>query len=169
MATPALLAPALLAVVSLTATAWAQEVKVLAKQEAWGVYLHERNGTRMCFAAAQPRTSEPATAKRDQIFFYITSWPREGVKAEISVKIGYALKKGSTVTIAVGSSAFRLATKDDRAFVADSAEEQRLIEAMRNAKSMTVAGVSERGTQTKDTYVLTGLGPALERISKGCT
>lgn len=165
---PALLASCLLAALAVTAAAKAEDVSVIAKQDAWTVYLREGNDARMCFAAAQPRLSEPATAKREPIFFYVTAWPREGVKGEVSVKVGYKLKRGSAVTLAVGSSAFKLGTKDDRAFIADSAEERRLLDAMRKATSMTVMGESERGTKTKDTYALAGFGPALDKVAQGC-
>lgn len=142
---------------------------VIAKQDAWTVYLREANGARLCFAAAQPRQSEPATAKRDPIYFYVSTWPRDGVKSEVSVKLGYALKKGSTVTVAVGPASFKLTTKDDRAFLSDDGDERRLIDVLRKGGTMTVSGVSERGTQTKDTYPLAGAVAALDTIARGCS
>lgn len=166
-ATPRLLAP--IAGLLLCTTAWAEEVQIIARQEAWTIYLHESKSSRICFAAAQPRQSEPATAKRDPIFFYISTWPGEAAVSEVSVKAGYLLRKGSNVTVAIGTSSFRLSVKDDRAFVADAADEKRLLETLRKGGTMTVTGVSERGTQTKDTYSLAGLGPALDRVSQGCS
>lgn len=164
-----LLAPAVLASMLATHAAKAEEVTIAAKFDAWTVFLYESGGARLCFAALPPRLSEPTTAKRDAIYFYATSWPADGVTAEISVKMGYTIKKGSTVTVAAGASAFRLAAKDDRAFLAESAEEKRLVEALRKGGSMTVSGESERGTKTKDTYPLAGAGPALDMVGRGCT
>lgn len=161
-------ASAAVAGLAIAGTALAEEVMVIARQDAWTVYLREAGGTRLCFAAAQPRQSEPATAKRDPIYFYVSSWPRDGVRSEVSIKLGYALKKGSTVTVAVGQAAFKLTTKDDRAFPSEE-DERRLIEVLRKGGTMTVSGVSERGTQTKDTYPLTGAVAALDTIARGCS
>jgi hypothetical protein len=166
---PAILAPFLFVALVATVGLRAEEVQVVARQEGWSAYLHEVAGKRTCFAAAQPKSSEPATAKRDAIYFYVTSWPRDGITGEVSVKVGYPLKKGSTVTVAIGADAFKLVVKDDRAFVSDSGEEKRLVGAMRKGGTMTVSGVSERGTQTKDTYPLAGVVEALDSLKPRCS
>ncbi len=99
------------------------------------------------------RAKEPATANRAKIVLYISAWPKEGVKSEISIKMGYPVKTGSTVAVTVGSDAFDLFGKDDRAFVADPTEELKLIEAMKKGSKLTVQGSSEKGTVT-DRHVL---------------
>lgn len=165
---PAALATVLLAALLGAAAARAEQVQVIGRQDSWTIYRHETGQTRLCFAALQPRLSEPTTAKRDPIYFYVTVWPREGVTGEISFKLGYPLRKGSTVTVAIGASAFKLATMDDRAFVADGAEEKRLVDALRKGATLTVSATSERGTLTKDTYALAGAVPVLEKVAAGC-
>jgi hypothetical protein len=134
----------------------AQVTKLVSKFNDWVLYAHESPQTKICFAAAQPKSSEPARARRDMVLFYVSAWPKDGVKSEISVKIGFVLKKGSDVTVTVGASSFKLFTKDERAFVNDAAEEAKLIDALKKAPSMTVEATSEGGTVTKDTYSLSG-------------
>ncbi len=91
---------------------------------------------------------------------------RPGVR--LRVKLGYALRKGSDVTLAVGSSSFKLFVSGDRAYVADATEELKLLEAMRKGSTMTVQGTSERGTSTTDTYSLAGISQALAAVASNC-
>ncbi|HWK33449.1 MAG TPA: hypothetical protein VNR51_07195, partial [Hyphomicrobium sp.] len=70
-------------------TAAAQNVDLVEKQGAWSVYADSANPKEVCFIAAQPQAVEPLGANRGPIFFYISAWPKESVKTEPSVKVGY--------------------------------------------------------------------------------
>jgi hypothetical protein len=146
----------------------AQSVKTIGTYSSWTSFTHGEAASLLCFATAQPSKQEPSGAKRDPAFVYVSSWPKDGVKAEISVKIGYALRKGSDVTLAVGSSTFKLFAHGDRAYVADATEELKLLEAMRRGNTMTVKGTSDRGTSTTDTYSLAGITQALQAMATNC-
>ena len=50
------------------------------------------------------------------MFLYVTAWPGDGVKTEISLKAGQPFKKGSEAVASVGGSTFKLFTVADRAF-----------------------------------------------------
>jgi hypothetical protein len=134
----------------------------------WALFDHDTPQMRTCFVLLGPKSSEPAAAKRDSIYFYVSAWPREGVKSEVSVKVGYPLKKGSEVTVTVGANTFKLFTRDDRAFIAEPADEQKLLDALRKGSTMVVQGTSERGTVTKDTYSLAGAPRALQTLLSTC-
>lgn len=146
----------------------AQSAKIVNKINDWTTYAHEAAQAKTCFSLAPPRSSEPAAAKRDPVYFYISAWPKDGVKSEVSVKIGYPFKKGTNVTVTVGTTAFKLFTKDDKAFVGEPGDELKLLDAMKKASTMVVEGVSERGTVTKDTYALAGLNQALQSLTAAC-
>ena len=92
----------------------------------------------------------------------------DGVKAEISVKLGYPIKTGSDITVMVGNDTFTLFPKEERAYVADATEELKLIEAMKKGSKLTVQATSERGTATTDTYSLAGLSQALQALAAAC-
>lgn len=134
----------------------------------WIVHQSSGGGSKICFAASQPKAKEPATANRSKIVLYVSAWPKEGVKSEISIKMGYPIKTGSTVAVTVGTDAFNLFSKDDRAFVSDATEELKLIEAMKKGSRLTVQGSSEKGTVTTDTYSLSGLGQAMQAVAAAC-
>jgi invasion protein IalB len=132
----------------------------------WTVNATPDAANKTCFAATQPTQKEPAGANRAPVVFYISAWPKEGVKSEISVKLGYKIKGDVTVTI--GMAAFTLFGKDDRAFVADPTQELKLLDEMRKGSKLVVQATSERGTATTDTYSLAGLSQALKSLGQSC-
>ena len=134
----------------------------------WGYFADDNPKQRTCFLATAPQSSEPAGSRRDSIYFYITAWPRDGVRTELSFKAGYPYRKGSEVTVTIGSDTFKLAPKDDRAFVVDPIEELKLLEAMKKGTTMVVQGVSARGTTTKDTFSLLGVSKAVGKLTAEC-
>ncbi|MFM9849813.1 MAG: invasion associated locus B family protein [Hyphomicrobiaceae bacterium] len=134
----------------------------------WTAHAHQDAKAKICYAASQPKTQEPKAAKRDPAFFYVSAWPKDGVKTEVSVKIGYPLKKDSEVTVTVGKDTFKLFTTSERAFVGDPAQEVQLVETMKKGSTMQVRGTSERGTATIDTYSLNGLPQAMQALVELC-
>ncbi len=144
------------------------QTKLVGTHNSWSFYSHEEGSTRLCFAVGAPQSTEPAGARRDAVFFYVSAWPRDGVRSEISVKIGYPFRKGSEATVTIGNESFKLFTQEERAFVNDPFEELKLIEAMKKGSTMVVQGQSERGTTTKDTYSLAGMTRAMQSLTAGC-
>lgn len=134
----------------------------------WSVYTSQTGDTKICFAAAAPSEKKPAAANRATTLLYISAWPKDGVRSEVSVKLGYPIKAGSAITVSVGKDAFSLFPKDERAYVADATQELKLIEALKKGAKATVAATSERGTETTDTYTLTGLSQALQTMAAAC-
>ena len=149
--------------------ATAQTANPLEKHGDWIMYAVETGGSKLCFVTAQPSDTKPDGARRDAIHFYVSAWPKEGVKAEVSVKLGYPVKRGSAPTVSIGPQSFKLFVKDDKAFVADPTAELKLIDAMKKGGKILVEAVSERGTATSDIYSLTGFDRALQALSTKCT
>jgi hypothetical protein len=137
----------------------------------WTAYTSTDGGAKTCFVATQPTDSKYSPSKpkaRDQIFFMVTTIPAKKIKNEASTIIGYTFKEHSKVTVDVEGKKFTMFTDKDNAWIENQAQEATLIGAMKGAKTMTLEGVSKRGTTTTDTYTLTGLGPALDAIAKEC-
>ncbi len=142
--------------------------QVLARHADWTAFAHDDGTTKLCFAATQPKERQPATARRDPPHFYITSWPKTGTKAEVSIKLGYPVKKGSTVTVSIDTKPYKLFAEADRAFVADVTEEAAIVEALKKGRQLSVQATSERGTVTVDTYSLAGVTQALQAAMAAC-
>jgi hypothetical protein len=137
----------------------------------WTAYTSSDAGAKTCFVASQPTDSKYTPSKpkaRDQIFFMVTTIPGKKIKNEASTIIGYTFKDHSKVTVDVEGKKFTMFTDKDNAWIEDPAQEAPLVSAMKGAKTMTLEGVSARGTTTTDTYSLTGLAPALDAIAKEC-
>lgn len=134
----------------------------------WLVHQNAGGGPKICFAATQPKAKEPAGANRAKVVLYISAWPKEGVKSEFSVKLGYRIKPDAPVAVTVGDDAFQLFADEDRAYVADATEELKLIDAMKKGSKLVVKATSTRGTETTDTYSLNGIGQALDAVATAC-
>lgn len=148
--------------------AFAQTAKLLKTFRDWQVFVHEANDEKVCFAASAPKSTSPRGVNRGSIFLYLTTWQKDGVKNELSVKVGYTFKPESTPIVAVGSDSFQLYPKDDKAFMRDPAEERKLVDAMRKGSTLTIKGESSRGTSTEDKYSLFGLTAALNHVEQVC-
>jgi invasion protein IalB len=142
--------------------------KLVQKFDNWQVYVHEGQGEKICFAVSQPKAFEPKTAKRGPVFFYLTTWAKDNVRNEISVKIGYPMKADTSPVITIGKDQFELYPKDDKAFMRDPGEERKLLDAMKKGTTLTIKGVSARGTATTDHYSLAGLTAALTQLAASC-
>ncbi|MGD9785516.1 MAG: invasion associated locus B family protein [Hyphomicrobiaceae bacterium] len=153
------------------AVSWASQAgaaKLIEKNGDWSLFVHEAAQKKICFAASQPSDSAPNEAKREQIYFYVSAWPKDGVKSEVSVLLGYPVKKGSDVVVSVGGRDFKLFAQDDKAFVADPNDELKLIDAMRRGNDMKVAATSEAGTATEDSFSLRGITATLRSMDDKC-
>lgn len=146
----------------------AQTVDLVEHQGAWSLYADTATPKQVCFIAAQPQAVEPLGANRGPIYFYISAWPKDGVKTEPSIKVGYPIKADKEMTVTIGPDVFKLFAKGERGFVSDAAEEMKLIEAMKKGSDAVVRATSGRGTLTTDTYSLSGLAPALQKMADTC-
>lgn len=134
----------------------------------WTAYTFtEGNGT-VCFAAAQPTKTLPAGVRRGEIYTMVTHRPAEKSRGVVSFVIGYTFKKDSAVTVTIGKQKFTLMTDGDTAWTRDAKDDVALVKALRDGSTMTVAGVSSRGTKTTDTYSLAGSTAAFKAIDGAC-
>jgi hypothetical protein len=164
---------AVLALVALTAAPARAATPTLAGSFSdWFVYNTGTGKDRVCYALSQPKDAQPSTARRDPIFFLISTWPGRSVENEPSVVPGYAYKEGAKVQVRVGSDKFDFFTQnagsDGGAWMENGADEKRLITAMRAGTNMIVTGTSKRGTMTTDTYSLAGIAAALDKLTQVC-
>lgn len=147
--------------------AQSQSPTLLAESGDWQAYTYKSGGATVCYVVSQPKSSEPKTAKRDPVFFLVTHRPGQKIRNEVSTIIGYSFKKESKVELSIDEKGFTLFTNADGAW-ADTKDDKTVVEAMKKGRSMTVKGTSWRGTDTVDTYSLTGISNALDKIDGAC-
>ena len=144
--------------------ALAQQTKLVIESKDWTVYQHTGEPDNICFATSQPKETDPRGINRSSAYFYVSAWPKDGVKAEVSLKLGFNIKAGSDVEVQIGNGRFSLFPKGDKAFVNDPQQELKLIDAMKRGSFMTVTAESDQGTRIKDTYSLIGVTQAINSI-----
>lgn len=146
----------------------ASAAHLASRHGAWGLFHHTEAGQRLCFLATEPVDRLPKTAQRDAAVFYVTAWPRARIRAEVSIRLGYPIRKGSEATVTLDAQSFMLFAEADRVFVREAIVEGRLLEAMAKAAQVTVIATSERGVTTTDTYSLDGFAQGLKSMATDC-
>jgi hypothetical protein len=141
---------------------------LLEKIKDWTVFVYEGSDGRVCFAATAPTDMQPKAAKRTPVIFYVTTWQKDGVRNEVSVKLGYTMKANSDATVTIGGQNFALVADDDKAFAKDQADERKLLAAMTSGGPMIVKGTSAKGTATTDQYSLDGVSAAVQKLQEAC-
>jgi hypothetical protein len=155
--------------VSLAApSANAADPKELGTFGKWSAYVFTEDGNKVCYMASEPDKHEGNYTRRDKIYALVTHRPAEGTKNVFSYITGYPYKAGSDATVKVGSRTYTLFTQDETAWAPDAATDNQVIESIRKGSTMVVRGVSKRGTQTTDTFSLSGSAAAHDAISREC-
>jgi hypothetical protein len=133
----------------------------------WQAYTYTQGGGKRCTQASQPTRDEGDYSRRGPIWAFVMHRPDEGATGEVGFHMGYPIRDGSTVEVTIGGRSFQLYTSGEGAF-AWPEDEPGLIAAMRAGASMVVEGVSARGTETRDTYSLSGFTAANRAINEAC-
>ena len=137
----------------------------------WGVYVTSGGRDKQCYALAQPKERAPANLKRDPAYFFISSRPAEKVRHEVSIIMGFDVKGAADKTApeaSIGNDRFALAAQGSHLWIRDANKATPIIDAMRKGAKLTVKAASLRGNVTTDSYSLTGIGGALDRVQKEC-
>ena len=148
-------------------TAPVEAAKVVKKLKDWTLYQHKKGANTLCFISAVPKAKKPKRL-RGPVRFYISSWPGEGVRNEVSVLIGYKFDEKADPEVKIDRKSFKMSKSGRRAYIDDPDLERRLVAAMRSGAVMTVYGTSTRGTRTADTYSLSGVTAALAEMTRHC-
>lgn len=134
----------------------------------WTAYTLVEGGNKVCYMVSAPVKDEGQYTRRGEIFALITHRPAEGTRDVFSYITGYTYKSGSDATVNIDGKNYVLFTQDDTAWTPDAAADKALANAIQRGSKMVVTGVSSRGTETKDTYSLSGSGAAYSAISSAC-
>jgi hypothetical protein len=154
------------------------KARLIEKLGDWSVFVYEDGHGRVCFAAAAPADMQPRSAKRTAVVFYVTSWPKDGVRNEVSVKLGYKINANSTASVTAGGQRFALLPAsngssqseelEDKAHTKDPADDRKLLAAMAAGGPMIVKATSAKGTATTDQYSLDGASAAVQKLQQTC-
>lgn len=132
----------------------------------WGVYVNKT--AKICFALTQPVDRQPANVQRNPAYFFVTTRPSDKLVNEISIMTGITLNEGADVALVASGTNFPMYVKGHGLWIKDTNDEQKLLEALKKDKEITLKLTPAKGNVTTDRYSLTGLPQALERVAKEC-
>ena len=138
----------------------------------WNVYASDTANGRVCYALAVPKERLPANLTRDPGYFFVSTRPKENVRDEISVVLGFPAKEGADAQLVLGKSSFVAAPKmQGSTFVAwlkNPQENAAVIEQMKKTPLLSLKVTSKRGNALTENYALAGFGQALDQVKKAC-
>ncbi len=145
--------------------------RVAAKTD-WSVFVED--DPTECWAVSSPKETintkdgRVVAVRRSEILLFVSYRPGSGVKSELSFTGGYPFADGSTVTAQVGSDTYEFFTSGENAWPASTADDTKIIAAMKRGAEVLITGRSARGTVTKDRFSLLGFTAAVEEAAKRC-
>jgi hypothetical protein len=147
--------------------------KSLGKYGNWQAYETIENGNKVCFMLSVPKKSDGKYAKRGDVYAVITHRPALKSKDVISIHMGYGFTQGEEVNVTIksktGTKKYDLFTEGETAWCIDDKTDQDLTSHITGkGAEMIVEGQSSRGTNTKDTFSLSGSLKAYKAICKAC-
>lgn len=145
----------------------------VAARSDWSVFVD--SDPTECWVVSAPketintRDDRVVSVRRGDIQMFVTYRPSAGVSGEVSFAGGYPFANGSTVQLAIGESKFELFTSGENAWAASTADDAKIITAMKRGAQAVMVGRSSRGTKTEDRFSLYGFTSALEEAEKRCS
>ncbi|MCF6302756.1 MAG: invasion associated locus B family protein [Devosiaceae bacterium] len=146
----------------------AQELENLGTFKFWTAWKGSDSNGVMCFVSSQPQSALPSNVNRDPIHFLVINRKGLGTRNEAQTIVGYPLAANSTPTVSVDGKGYDMVVEGSAAWLASASDEPGFVAAMKAGSTMIVKARSQRGTDTTDTYSLSGVTAAMEKVSQAC-
>jgi len=137
--------------------------------KSWTAWTGQDANGLICYVSAEPTSSKPDGLNRDPVHFLVVHRKGLGTKNEVQTLIGYPLKKDSKPIATVDKKTYPMLADGNGAWLASTADEAGFVAAMKSGTTLTIKGTSQRGTETTDTYTLSGATAAMQAIDKACS
>ena len=146
-----------------------QGPQLIGEYRDWVAYYADDSQGRICYIASTPKKDEGKYTKRGDIYVVVTHRPAEHSFDVVNFVAGYNYKPGAKVQVKIGTQTISdIFTDGDKAWAVNESADQELVDAMKKGQRMIVRGVSSKGTETKDTYSLSGFMSAYKAINAKC-
>lgn len=142
----------------------------------WSIFIEEppKVTQRTCWLGSAPlstkntRDGAEVQVNRGDIAIFVLYVPGENKRGEVSFASGYPFAPNSEAELQIGSARYALLANGDTAFSADEETDAKIINSMKKGAQAVVTARSARGTDTEDTFSLTGFTAAFEKIESLC-
>ncbi|ODT80099.1 MAG: hypothetical protein ABS76_17520 [Pelagibacterium sp. SCN 64-44] len=154
---------------ALAPAAQAQQATELGTFNAWSAYTATDASGPICFIIGEPSKSEPAGVNRDPVKFLIVHRKGMSSKNEAQTQIGYPYNgTDAKASVAIDGKSYLMVARGSTAWLASTGDEAGFVAAFKAGNQMVVRGTSQRGTNTVDTYSLSGATAAMNAIDAAC-
>ncbi len=134
----------------------------------WTALSFPDEGGTSCMMWSQPEAREGSMEGRDEAFLFVTHRTSPRDFDAVTLDSGYAFGEGTRARVRIGEQEFVLATNGSSAWAFDSADNAKMVKAMRAGYRMTIEGTSAGGVRTSDVYSLLGFTAAHRAIDEAC-
>lgn len=163
-----------LAATAIGGAAVAQEsTNRVATKTDWSVFTED--SPKECWGVSSPKEtvnsrngSAVTDVRRGSILLFVTFRPGTGAAGEISFTGGYPFAPGSTVSVGIDGTNFEMLTDGEWAWPSSTADDGAMLAAMKRGSTAVLTARSSRGTQTKDTFSLSGFTAAMTDAEARC-
>ena len=147
----------------------AEDLKSIGKFKDWETFTVTENNNKICFAQSIPILRAPKKFERNPSRLFVSFRPTEDIKDEVSATSGYAFQKEKLVKAKTGKKTYDFFSQEEFAWILDTEEEQKFIQAMKKASRVMIIGRTDKGKQTIDHYSLMGFSKAYNTAKKNCS
>ena len=147
----------------------AENLKSIGKFKDWETFTVTENNNKICFAQSIPILRAPKKFERNPSRLFVSFRPIEDIKDEVSTTSGYTFQKEKIVKAKSGKKTFDFFAQENFAWILDTEEEQKFIQAMKKASRVMIIGRTDKGKQTIDHYSLMGFSKAYTTAKKNCS
>jgi hypothetical protein len=128
----------------------------------------DANGV-ICYISSAPQSSQPTGVNRDPIHFLVIHRKGSNVRNEVQTIIGYPFNTtNANASATIDGRSYPMVTEGAAAWLASSGDEGGFVSALKAGTTLVVKGTSQRGTNTTDTYSLSGVTAAMAAIDTAC-
>ena len=155
---------------SAMALAQADQPRLLATYFNWRALTAGAADSTVCYVAHLPGAVVQAAQRDEQRPLLLVAWrPAKASANVVTYFPAYRFKPGADVVMQFAPRlSFKLFTARNSAWVATSQDDATIVQAMRDAYSVTVRGTTEAGVQVADTILLTGFTAAAAAAVQAC-
>ena len=118
----------------------AEELKSIGKFKDWETFTVNENNNKICFAQSIPILRAPKKFERNPSRLFVSFRPIEDIKDEVSTTSGYTFQKEKIVKAKSGKKTFDFFAQKNFAWILDTEEEQKFIQAMKKASRVMIIG-----------------------------
>jgi len=130
----------------------------------WGAFADA--SPRRCYAIAQP--IRPGGASGWRPFASIATWPGQGARNQLHIRLSRDRDPRARVTLSVGERRFELMAGNADAWAPDARTDAAVVAAIRSSRSMSVETLGRNGQPFADIYPLRGAATAIDAATLGC-